>query len=91
MAGSFPFDSSSATEMVQMHILKELLPVHKLDPNIPLLLSDMVSKLMEKDVDLRYQTAKGILHDIELIISEYKSGNKMTVGERDVSEILVLP
>ena len=73
-----------------MHIFQEPTPLHVIDPNIPLPVSDMVSKLMAKNAAERYQSAKGIMHDVDLIISEYKQGFKLTLAQHDLSETLIL-
>ena len=75
-----------------MHIFQEPLSLHELDPSIPIALSDMVSKLMEKDVDLRYQSAKGIMCDIHLIMSECTSlETALPLAQHDLSDTLLLP
>ena len=61
-------------------ILQEPTPIHQIDPSIPVPLSNMISKLMEKNIDFRYQSAKGLTHDIDLIISEYKPGVDLVLG-----------
>ena len=61
----------------------------EIDANIPLPLSNMILKLMEKNVDLRYQSAKGIMYDMDLIISEYEPGVELLLAERDISDTLI--
>ena len=89
--GNYPFESQDASKVVKMHIFEKLHPLHEIDPNIPIPLSYMISKLMEKNADLRYQSAKGIMHDLDLIISEYKPGLELVLGEHDISDTLILP
>jgi len=71
LAGRYPFDGQSTMKIVQMHIHEKPLSLHVLDPQIPLPVSDMISKLLEKDMDSRYKSAKGIIHDIDLIMADH--------------------
>ena len=95
LAGYYPFQSPIAKNMVHMHLFQEAVPLHEIDGSIPICVSNMISKLMEKDVDLRYQSAKGIMHDIELIISEYQCSNllenELVLAQHDISESFILP
>jgi len=54
----------------------------------------MISKLIEKNAEQRYQSAKGIIHDLDLMLSEYGCGNKqlgsVVLAKHDVSESLLL-
>ena len=76
LVGRCSFDIPSAIKNVQSYVLQEPTFSHKIDPNEPLPLSDMILKLMENNVDLRCQSAKGTMFDIHLIISEHKTGEK---------------
>jgi len=77
MSGKLPFQSEDALEMVHMHMAQSAQPLSHLDPDIPAPLSDMVAKLMEKNAEDRYQSAKGLLHDIESMLSEVQSKGKI--------------
>ena len=91
LTGNYPFESQNALNIIKMHVHQEPSTLHEIDANIPLPISDMTSKLMEKNVDLRYQSATGIMYDIDLIISEYKSGFQVTLAQHDSSNLLLLP
>ena len=91
LTGYYPFDSEIPSKLIYMHIFQEPTAVCIIDPNIPLPLSEMISKLLKKDADERYQSAKGIIHDIDLIMSEYASESKVTLAEHDLSDTVILP
>ena len=94
LAGKYPFESSNTLELLQLHICHDPLPLHTIDPKIPVILSDMVSRLMEKDADDRYQSAKGIMHDLDLIISEHETDKKLLsieLMQHDIPETLIIP
>ena len=65
LTGQLPFTSSDPLEMVHCHIAKQPVPLGKLNPQIPPVLTEIVVKLMAKNAEDRYQTATGLLADLE--------------------------
>jgi len=74
-----------------MHIFEEPQSLCEIDSTIPQPISNMVSKLMAKDVELRYKSAKGVMYDLDLIISECNQRFEINLGQRDISDTLLLP
>ncbi|TVR11820.1 MAG: GAF domain-containing protein [Phormidium sp. GEM2.Bin31] len=66
LTGRVPFLSHDALELVHCHIAKVPTPPQLIDPNIPLPLSDVVMKLLSKSAEDRYQSAFGLLKDLEI-------------------------
>ena len=95
LSGRYPFDCKDASKLIQMHIAHEPTPLHINDKNVPIPVSKMISKLLNKSIDERYQTTKGIMHDIDLLISEYHSNsrsmNSIGIAQHDKSDTLVIP
>ena len=56
-------------------MLQDAPSIISINPGIPIQILTMVSKLMNKYPEDRYQSAKGILHDLYMIASEYDSDN----------------
>ncbi|MEK7990015.1 MAG: AAA family ATPase [Thiotrichaceae bacterium] len=67
LTGKLPFESDSAMELVHCHIAKIPKSVFELNPKIPLIISDIVMKLMAKNADERYQSAFGVKYDLEKV------------------------
>ena len=65
LAGQLPFANSDPLEMVHCHIAKQPVPLQQLNPEIPPVLAQIVAKLMAKNAEDRYQTATGLLADLE--------------------------
>ncbi|MEH2369354.1 trifunctional serine/threonine-protein kinase/ATP-binding protein/sensor histidine kinase [Nostoc sp.] len=89
-----PFVSDDPMELVHCHLAKNPIAVHDRNPNIPLVLSEIISKLMAKNAEERYQSALGIKHDLEICLSQLQaSGNieYFTLGERDISDRFLIP
>ena len=94
LTGKCPYENDNIMRLICMHVFQDALPMWTFDPNIPSPVSDMVSKLMKKNADDRYQSAKGIIHDLDLMITEYDSDNKLAsanLAQHDISETLLIP
>jgi len=64
LTGKLPFHSDNVSKLMRMHVFHEAQPLHLVDPSIPLVISKLVQKLMEKEPAKRYQSAKSILYDV---------------------------
>ena len=58
LTGEYPFENENAFELLHLQIYKDPLPVHTIDSSIPVAVSTMISKLLKKNADDRYQSTK---------------------------------
>jgi|GEM_PF-5040137 len=65
MAGEPAFDADTPLNLLQKHIEEQLLPLHRRNPVVPELVSDIISKMMAKNPKNRYQSYKDLKDDIE--------------------------
>ena len=65
LTGLLPFDIIDPLELVHCHLAKQPLPPHQANPDIPVVLSRMVMKLMSKTAEERYRSTYGIKADLE--------------------------
>jgi serine/threonine protein kinase len=74
--GKLPF--SGATSAVVFHAILELDPVspRQLNATLPPKLQEIVEKLLEKDRDLRYQSAADLRGDLKRLKRDVESGRK---------------
>jgi eukaryotic-like serine/threonine-protein kinase len=74
--GHFPF--SGATSAVIFHAILELdpAPALQINPTLPAKLDEIISKLLEKDRDLRYQSAADLRGDLKRLKRDTESGRK---------------
>ena len=74
--GKLPF--SGATSAVVFHAILELDPVSPLQLNaaLPPKLQEIIEKLLEKDRDLRYQSAADLRGDLKRLKRDVESGRK---------------
>ncbi len=74
--GKLPF--SGATSAVVFHAILELdpVPVLQLNSTLPPKLQEIIEKLLEKDRDLRYQSAADLRGDLKRLKRDVESGKK---------------
>lgn len=85
-----PFEAEDAMEMVHCHIARDPTPPHRRNPDVPLALSKIVTKLMAKKAEDRYQSAAGLLADLTTV----RRGGRLDrfePGRRDYPEHFQVP
>ncbi len=63
--GRLPFETTDSLELVHCHIAKTPTPVCEINSDVPPIISDIVMKLMAKNVEYRYQSAIGLKWDLD--------------------------
>ena len=63
--GKIPFDGNTSAVIFQGILDRNPRPVDELNPSVPLKLVEIVDKALEKDMDLRYQSAAEIRADLK--------------------------
>jgi len=94
LANQLPFDATDAMELVHFHIARQPVPPHRVNPEIPLVVSEIVMKLMAKTAEERYQSALGIRDDLVICLMQLESGEKIedfVLGEQDNSDKFQIP
>lgn len=92
--GQLPFISEDAIELVHSHLAKPPIPMHQINPSIPLALSKIVMKMMEKNAEDRYQSALGLKHDLEICLAELEQTGQIQdfeIGQQDISDRFLIP
>ncbi|NLZ90425.1 MAG: protein kinase [Clostridiales bacterium] len=79
LTGRLPFFSEDPLELIHSHLAEKAPPVHKLKQDIPVMLSNIVCKLMNKEQGKRYHTAAGLLADLNRCRDEYDA--RGSIGE----------
>ncbi|MCG6136560.1 MAG: trifunctional serine/threonine-protein kinase/ATP-binding protein/sensor histidine kinase [Nostoc sp. LLA-1] len=94
LTGQLPFSNNEPMELVYSHIAKEAPKVSQINSQIPLILSEIISKLMAKNAEDRYQSAHGLKHDLEICQNQWLEKKQITTFElagRDISNRFVIP
>ena len=93
-AKKLPFASTDPRELVHCHIAKQPIAPEKINPEIPLVLSGIVMKLLAKNPAERYQSAWGIKADLEECLNQLQRCGTITefsVGSRDIFDKFQIP
>ncbi|MEG4069089.1 AAA family ATPase [Microcoleus sp. Pol11C2] len=94
LSGKLPFETEDALELVHCHIARQPVPAHEIKPEIPLIVSQIVSKLMAKNAENRYQTALGLKQDLEMCLvqlQETDSIEEFDLGTLDLTDHFLIP
>ncbi len=94
LTGQLPFISTDPIELVHFHLAKQPEPAHHVQSNIPVILSQIVSKLMAKNAENRYQNALGLKYDLENCLTQLQTTGKIVpfaLGTKDLTDRFTIP
>jgi diguanylate cyclase (GGDEF)-like protein len=94
ITGSLPFETTDTLELIHHHIAKLPEPAYLRNPKVPETLSDIVVKLMAKNAEDRYQSARGIAADLRECFRQVQAGDKIepfVLGRHDVPDRFQIP
>src|SRR5215213_8445282 len=94
LAGALPFQASDPLEWIHSHIAREPQSPREIVPSIPEPLAAIVLKLLAKQAEERYQSARGLQVDLERCRAQWQSLGRIEpfpLGEADVSELFIIP
>ena len=74
--GSVPFSGATSAVIFDGILHSAPLPAKELNPRVPVALENILGKALEKDVDLRYQTAPELRADLKRIKRDLDSGRR---------------
>ena len=94
LVGRLPYEATTAAELVHCHIARTAAAVCERNGRVPIPLSDIISRLMAKNPSERYQSAYGLLLDLENCERQLaKNGRIMSfvLGRSDAAGTLRIP
>jgi serine/threonine protein kinase len=81
--GAPPFGSGDVLRLIHDHLARAPAPPAQVNPVVPEPLSEIILRLLEKEPDNRYQTADGLVYDLERVLEVLAgSGNGWAAGWR---------
>lgn len=92
LTGKLPFFSLDPLELIHSHMAEEAENPGELNPEIPKMLSSIVSKLILKQPEKRYQSGAGLLADLIQCHNEYtskKSISQFPMGRYDFTHRVI--
>jgi predicted ATPase/class 3 adenylate cyclase len=94
LTGTLPFAEKDALEMVHAHIAKVPKPANEINQQIPPQIGKIVSKLLAKNAEDRYQSALGVKADLKKCLDEYVQSGTISdfpIGQEDFTNNFLLP
>jgi predicted ATPase/signal transduction histidine kinase len=91
--GAPPFGSGDPLRLVHAHLARVPVPPAEVNPAVPESLSAIILHLLEKEPDHRYQSADGLVYDLERVrrVQTGPGAAVVGVGERDFPVRLLPP
>lgn len=92
--GTLPFNVDDPAELVHCHLAREPRPPNEVRSELPVALSAIVMRLLAKNPDDRYQTARGLKADLENCHRQLKQDGRIAdfvLGQADRSGRLRWP
>ncbi len=91
LAGRVPFTSADPLEIIYDHLAREPERPSKINPAVPETISDIVMKLLSKDLDSRYRSCAGLKADLEECLRRIRTEGSVSpfeLGRYDTSDRL---
>ena len=91
--GRPPFGSGDPLALAHDHLARVPVPPDEVNPAVPGALSRIILHLLEKDPDHRYQSADGLVHDLERLrdTDAHAAAEALRIGEHDLPPLLLPP
>ena len=94
LTGHLPFETSDPLELVHSHIARQPTPPDRLDVSIDASLSAIIIKLLAKNAEDRYQSARGLANDLrkyEEWRRESSSNRVFLLAQEDIHDQFRIP
>ncbi|WP_437287277.1 AAA family ATPase [Sorangium sp. So ce406] len=94
LSGRLPFTERDPLALVHAHLAKEPPALDEVAPDLPPGIAAIIARLLAKDVDRRYQTARGTAEDLERALRAWRERGtveRFPLGDKDFSRRLRLP
>jgi PAS domain S-box-containing protein len=94
LTGALPFMASDPMEWVHCHIARQPVPPVERLKDVPVPVSAIVSKLLAKTAEERYQTAAGLERDLRRCLAAWETQRRIhafPLGQQDMPDRLLIP
>ncbi len=94
LTGQLPFLATEPIELVHCHLAQQPPPIQQLQPGVPSIIADIISKLMAKNAEQRYQSAAGIQHDLAVCRTQLQTTgaiDSFELGTKDTTDRFLIP
>ena len=67
VTGNVPFPGKNPSDVMHRHLKQELVPPDHINPSLSAGFSQIIEMMMAKDVSQRYQNARDLIEDLEIV------------------------
>jgi serine/threonine protein kinase len=89
--GSLPFSGNTSAVIFNAILERDPVPAVQLNPQVPAKLQEIIDKLLEKDRDLRYQSAADLRGDLKRLKRDTETGRKIAQPVSGSSVMVATP
>ena len=89
--GSLPFSGNTSAVIFNGILERDPVPAVQLNPQVPVKLQEIIDKLLEKDRDLRYQSAADLRGDLKRLKRDTETGRKIAQPVSGSSVVAAAP
>ena len=79
LTGRVPFEGDSPISVAIKHLQEEVVPVAQVNPDVPLELQEIISRALQKDQALRYQSAGDMTADLNRFLKDFSEGRTQKI------------
>lgn len=94
LTGELPYRATDPLDWIHCHIARAPRSPEEIVPGLPGALSAIVLRLLSKVAEDRYQTARGLEHDLQRCLAQWRTEERVDLfplGEQDVSDRFHVP
>lgn len=94
LLGYLPYSSDDELDIIYSHLAKIPISPNKINNSIPKAISDIIMKLLEKMAENRYQSALGLINDLQECITRLDTNGEISdfqIGLKDFTRRFNLP
>ncbi|UUY04765.1 AAA family ATPase [Svornostia abyssi] len=94
LSGELPLQADDPLEWVHCHVARVPDRLRERAPAVPAAVDRIVMRLLAKNPDDRYQTATGVVADLEQCLAQLRDTGKVDpfpLGDRDASDLFAVP
>jgi len=93
LTGRLPFDDDDPLALVHAHIARQPAPASEVRDDVPEVVAAIIDRLLQKNAEDRYQTARGLQIDLQRCLAQHADGGPIRtfeLGDHDASDRLQL-
>ena len=94
LTGQLPFETKDPLALIHCHMTQYPPTADEINPHIPTMVAAIATKLMGKNAEDRYQSAKGLQHDLEQCLDQWQTQGfiqPFTLGQQDFGDRFIIP